>query len=151
MPRDIRRHLLTKLLRTGPARTQEEIALSLAQAGETATQATISRDLAAIGAVRGPEGYTMPAASGGSTGFGAPLDTALRRHLLDLEIAGTMVVLRTAPGHAPLLASKLDATPPPSMVGCIAGDDTIFVATRSATAARTLIDELEGMKAKAIA
>ncbi|MEC7128916.1 MAG: arginine repressor [Planctomycetota bacterium] len=127
MPRDARRHLLTQLLNAGSVRTQEELATALADAGEAATQATVSRDLAAIGAVRGPGGYSLP---GGFTPsapvFGAPLETALQRHLFTRTIAGTMVVLRTAPGHASLLASKLDATPPEGMVGCIAGDDTIL-------------------------
>ena len=99
MPRDARRHLLTQLLNAGSVRTQEELATALADAGEAATQATVSRDLAAIGAVRGPGGYSLP---GGFTPsapvFGAPLETALQRHLFSRTIAGTMVVLRTAPG-----------------------------------------------------
>ena len=147
MPRDARRHLLTQLLNAGSVRTQEELATALADAGEAATQATVSRDLAAIGAVRGPGGYSLP---GGFTPlapvFGAPLETALQRHLFSRTIAGTMVVLRTAPGHASLLASKLDATPPEGMVGCIAGDDTIFIATPSAAAAKSLVRALDAMQ-----
>lgn len=146
MSRDTRRHLLRGLLQAGPVQTQEELAASLAEAGETVTQTTVSRDLAAIGAIRGPDGYSLPpVAAGSSSGFGAPLETAMRQHLLSIEVAGTIVVLRTAPGHASLLASKLDAAPPRSMVGCIAGDDTIFIATPSSAAARRLKEELGDM------
>ena len=148
MPRDARRHLLSQLLNAGSVRTQEELASALADAGEAATQATVSRDLAAIGAVRGPGGYALPGSLEGSAPmFGAPLETALQRHLFTRTTAGTMVVLRTAPGHASLLASKLDATPPEGMAGCIAGDDTIFIATPSvAAAAKSLVRALDAMQ-----
>ena len=97
MPRDARRHLLSQLLNAGSVRTQEDLASALADAGEAATQATVSRDLAAIGAVRGPGGYALPGSLEGSAPmFGAPLETALQRHLFTRTIAGTMVVLRTS-------------------------------------------------------
>ena len=78
--------------------------------------------------VRGPGGYSLPGLHAFGPRVRGPLETALQRHLFSRTIAGTMVVL-PLPGHASLLASKLDATPPEGMVGCIAGDDTIFIAT----------------------
>ena len=147
MSRNSRRHLLSRLLSAGPVQTQEQLACALSKAGEVTTQATVSRDLAAIGAVRGPNGYSLPSTFESSSHvFGSSLKTALQRHLFSRTIAGAMVVLRTAPGHAPLLASKLDATPPEGMVGCIAGDDTIFIATSSAAAAKSLVRALDAMQ-----
>mgnify|MGYP006204244671 CR=1 FL=1 len=54
--------LMVDLLRKGPVSSQEDLAGALSRWGETVTQATVSRDLAAIGAVRGPEGYRRPEA-----------------------------------------------------------------------------------------
>ena len=147
MPRDARRHLLTQLLNAGSVRTQEELATAAtADAGEAATQATVSRDTAAIGAVRGPGGYSLP---GGFT-LRPPCSGPLWKP--HCNATSSRARLRgpwwccTAPGHASLLASKLDATPPEGMVGCIAGDDTIFIATPSAAAAKSLVRALDAMQ-----
>jgi transcriptional regulator of arginine metabolism len=142
MSRTQRHALLMEILRDRPGSTQESLVAALAESGVEVTQATVSRDLAAIGAVRGPGGYLLPERPAVVQAGGASADRlarALREHAVSFEPAATLVVVRTAPGHAQLLASELDHARPPGMVGCIAGDDTIFVATPAEREARRLL------------
>lgn len=139
--------LIVDLLGRGPVLTQEELAEALADAGEAVTQATVSRDLAAVGAVRSAEGYRLGGVSSGSHGElgGAPgeLYGVVRRHVISAKVAHAMVVVRTAPGHAQMVASAFDRWPPEGCEGTVAGDDTIFLAAVSPVAARALCDRLE--------
>jgi transcriptional regulator of arginine metabolism len=143
MHRNQRLHLLKQLITDGSASTQVEFVESLAASGIEVTQATISRDLTAIGAVRGPDGYQLPDRNGAippsATQPSDGLQRVLREHAMIAKQADSIVVLRTIPGHADFVASELDATPPSGMVGCIAGDDTIFIATTSNKAASSLV------------
>lgn len=154
-----RRSLIVKFLASGAASTQEEIVDALAQAGERATQATVSRDLVALGAVRGPRGYqiadSVPSLSsvrGSDKGAvsAQELEQArlIRAHALSIELAHSIVVIKTAPGHAQLLASGLDRTPPKGVVGCVGGDDTIFLATGGPQAAKHVTKSLRALLTK---
>lgn len=138
------------MLADSPATTQHALVEGLEAAGMAVTQATVSRDLAAIGAVRGPDGYRLPEQVGGGVAVAPPraegrLAGVIREHAISVEPAAGLVVLRTAPGHANFVASELDAARPLGMVGCIAGDDTIFIATGSEREAGRLVRRLEGM------
>ncbi len=143
MPRARRHALLARILRDRPPATQEQLVEALRAAGENVTQATVSRDLAAIGAVRSRGGYRLPGGTRPDPAA-APgrLARTLREHAVGIEPASALVVVRTAPGHAGLVASELDAASPRGMVGCVAGDDTIMIATRSARAASALASQL---------
>jgi len=92
--------------------------------------------------VKGPEGWRMPDQSALAPTDLAP---AVRAYLLHVEVGGTMVVLRTRTGHATPLAVELDRTRLDGSLGTIAGDDTIFMATRSPAIARSIARRLEGM------
>jgi len=147
MPKARRHQLLTEVLRKGPVPSQEDLAEVLAQAGETTTQATISRDLKAIGALKGPMGYTLPSPSFQPPPASLPYNgnaqgTVFSTHIHRVARADSMVVLHTAPGHAPVVAAEIDKNPPAEAVGTIAGDDTIFIATPSAQAAGRLADQI---------
>jgi len=148
MSRDRRRMLMVDLLRKGPVWSQEELAATLARSGERVTQATVSRDLAAIGAVRGPEGYRLPESLGepvSATGVGGrqeELHGVVRRHVVSAVVAHAMVVVRTAPGHAQMVASAFDRWPPEGVAGTVAGDDTIFLATIAPKVAERIAKEL---------
>jgi len=125
-----------------PVLSQEELRDRLGRGGFSVTQATLSRDLRALGVMKGPGGYVLPR-QGATGGRGSvPIDQGLRsslgRGLVSVEAAGTLVVLRTEPGHASALALEIDRTPPKGAAGTVAGDDTIFVAARSAPAAKAL-------------
>ena len=124
-------------------RSQGELADLLAGGGFAVTQATLSRDLVELGAVkvRAPHGglvYALPGEGGDRSpvaGVGREqLDARLARLseelLVSAEASANLVVLRTPPGGAQFLASAVDASVVPSVLGTIAGDDTVRVVTR---------------------
>ena len=124
---DRRREAVARLLRQRRVGTQEDLLAALAGLGFRATQATLSRDLARLGArrVSRPEGgtvYELDAAAEGN-GLGA-----LRGLVQRITANGSLVVVRTHPGSAPAIARAIDLGEVPEVLGTIAGDDTIFVA-----------------------
>ncbi len=130
--------LVTELIRRAPIRSQTELRTALAEQGVTATQATLSRDLEELGAVklRGVDGgapiYAIPEdgsprlAQGGT----ARLGRLLAELLISFDASGHLCVLRTPPGAAQFLASAIDRAGSVDVVGTIAGDDTILVVAR---------------------
>lgn len=144
MSKTHRHRLIAKLITSNPIRSQEQLRSMLESSGVRATQGTLSRDLRELGVVKAPSGYVMgPPASGNGSRDASDLQRAVETHLLSVECAGCIVVLKTEPGHAGLLASEVDRTPPAGMVGSVAGDDTIFVASRTPKAARTICINLQ--------
>ena len=142
-----------------PVRSQEELARLLAERGMPVTQATLSRDLEEIGAVRvraadGSLVYALPEEPGGPGsrpgGVGAPHETAsgprLSRTaaelLISAEASANMVVLRTPAGAAQFLASVLDHAAWPSILGTVAGDDTVLVIARDPSGGDALAAQL---------
>ncbi len=146
MSRLRRQSQIARILRRQAVTSQEELCDLLRDEGIAATQATVSRDLAALGALRGPDGYalpgeTVPVAAGPSD----ELHSAMKRHALSVKQAATLVVVRTAPGHAAVVGAALDRRPPVGVVGTVAGDDTILIATTGQSAARRLVRQLAEM------
>ena len=123
---DRRRDAVARILRARRIGTQEELLSALAQAGFQATQATLSRDLARLGARRAPlpdGGAAYELADGPDGGL-----DALRGLVSSIAANHSLVVIRTHPGSAPAIARAIDLARPPEVLGTIAGDDTIFVA-----------------------
>jgi len=131
---------VSDLILRGGVHSQSELADQLDAIGLSVTQATLSRDLAELGAfkVRGAHGlvYALPASapSNGAAASGAAAGPLLVRRLAELlvsaEAAGSMVVLRTPPGGAHLLASGIDGAELPEVAGTLAGDDTVLLVCR---------------------
>lgn len=125
-----RQRLVAEWLRTERIASQEELVARLDRAGVPATQATVSRDLDELGAVRVRRGgvahYRLPERP--ESGGAGRLDRLLAEWVTDILAAGNLVVLRTPPGSANLVANALDAAGLGEVAGTIAGDDTIFVA-----------------------
>jgi transcriptional regulator of arginine metabolism len=133
-----------ELLARHAVRSQGELAALLADEGVAVTQATLSRDLVELGAakVRDPEHglvYAVPG-EGGDRSLHAPatteaLDARLQRLceelLVTAEASANLVVLRTPPGAAQFLASAVDHSVMPAVLGTIAGDDTVLVIARA--------------------
>lgn len=137
MRKSHRHRLIARLISANPVRSQEQLRGLLEAAGVRATQGTISRDLRDLGVLKSPSGYTLSNESVGTLGRAASdLERAVRAHLLSAEFAASVVVLKTEPGHAALLAGEIDRSLPAGVVGSIAGDDTVFLATRSPKVAR---------------
>lgn len=128
-----RQRLIADLLRDHRIASQEELVARLDHAGVTATQATVSRDLDDLGAVRvrrqGALHYRLPDSIDSGTA-GAQLDRLLGEWVTDILAAGPLLVLKTPPGSANLVANALDGAELDVVAGTIAGDDTIFVALR---------------------
>jgi transcriptional regulator of arginine metabolism len=125
--------------------TQSDVVQALRDEGLDAVQATVSRDIAQLGLVkvRGDDGrlvYAHPGAS--DLDRLSELAAALRRWVVGLEQTDNLVVLRTPPGFANALARAVDDASLPEVAGCIAGDDTIFLAAREGFAASELADQL---------
>jgi transcriptional regulator of arginine metabolism len=135
-------------------RSQAELAGALHDVGLRVTQATLSRDLEELGAVklRTPDGglpvYVIPE-------DGAPLTSRAVRDatphrlarllgelLVSAEASANLVVLRTPPGAAHYLASALDRAGLPQLLGTIAGDDTVLVIAREVAGGQAVADDL---------
>jgi transcriptional regulator of arginine metabolism len=148
-----RRDQVRRLIAAGGIHTQGELVAALSENGVEVTQATISRDLAGLGVVRGFRGgrltYLLP--DDITDGAGAA-QARLRRLLADLPLSiaetAPLVVLRTSPGAANAIASSIDLSQWDDVVGTIAGDDTIFVACRDATGMRRFRARLERIMAE---
>lgn len=132
-----RQQVVRKLVLSRTIHSQLELQALLRAEGFETTQATLSRDLAELGVLKGPDGYRLP---GADAGVSSPtrLESALRRELLSISTGGTTVVLRTPSGHGNALAVELDSARLPGSLGTIAGDDTIFLAATGPAAARRL-------------
>ena len=124
-----RRTQILKLLRTDPEVTQEELRRKLARQGIQVTQATVSRDMEELGLIKTRSGYRLPDASGASSPVQPTLQVILKEFLRDVAQASNLVVLKTHPANAHSVAAVLDAQDWPEIVGTVAGDDTVFVAT----------------------
>ena len=125
-----RQRLIAGWLRTARIGSQEELVARLDLAGVPATQATVSRDLDELGAVRvrrnGAMHYRLPESL--ESGDAGRLHRLLAEWVTAITTAGHLVVLRTPPGSANLVANAIDAAELEKVAGTIAGDDTIFVA-----------------------
>lgn len=134
-----RRQRLIEYLRHGLAATQDEIVKRLASEGFVATQATVSRDLDDIGAVRRHDNghivYALPERNGPPAGFGQRMFGELVR---DVAASGNLVVIRTFPGMAPTVGAVLDASSVAGILGTVAGDDTVLVVADEKTGGRAL-------------
>lgn len=137
---------LRKLLEEGEVSTQEELAEALEKKNFSVTQSTISRDLRRIGAVktisavgevvyRLPDELMLPSAP-------PVLTSGIKGLLLSIEHNGSMIVIKTPPGSASLVAHHLDLTKPDGILGTIAGDDTIFVAPASVKKISSTMDAI---------
>ncbi len=128
--REVRLGRIRSLLAGGRVPSQNELGDRLRAEGVRATQATLSRDLRELGALKGPSGYTLPESLGAAPPPGHEgLARALAAFMHSAIGAGSVVVLRTGPGQAPAMALEIDRAGLADSAGTVAGDDTVFVAT----------------------
>ena len=129
-----RQEMIKDWITQGSIHSQLEIVDRLKNSGFDVTQATVSRDLEDIGAVRGRDSQGDPNYLINQESIDEPLSKLSRLIsdlLVDVKSSGNLTVLRTPPGGAKLLASALDsasrAGTVPQIIGTIAGDDTVLV------------------------
>jgi transcriptional regulator of arginine metabolism len=149
-----RRQLILDILGRRSVRSQGELLEILSQQGFSVTQATLSRDLVELGAVKVREGrtlvYAVPGEGGDRTARVAPgpeeVSSRLRRQceelLVTARVSGSLVVVRTPSGAANYLASALDHADETDILGTIAGDDTILIITSAPSQAQAMATRL---------
>lgn len=142
-----RRRDLVRILHDGRAARQQDIVRALRDAGHDVTQATVSRDLQELGAtkMRSNGGFVyklpddLPHSAGGDL-MTRNLHKVLEEFAIGIHSAASLVVVQTAPGHASAVARAIDLAVIDEVLGTIAGDDTIFIATNSDTTAAVVAE-----------
>jgi transcriptional regulator of arginine metabolism len=140
--RSRRQKLVAEMIRAGTVASQEELTARLAEHGLAVTQATVSRDLDQLGAIKvkrdGILSYALPDQLGESDWAAAKLQRILGEWVQSVEAAGNLIVLKTPPGSAHLVALAIDQAKLPEIAGTISGDDTLFLAVRDGVVADAL-------------
>ncbi|WP_104179890.1 arginine repressor [Arthrobacter sp. B0490] len=149
---------ITDLLTARSVRSQVELAALLAADGVQVNQGTLSRDLVELGVVRvrGADGaliYAVPVEGGGRhvhSGVSQEiLDARLAKLcnelLVTAESSGNIVILRTPPGAANFLALAIDHSVMPSILGTIAGDDTVMLVSRDPAGGAAVAERFLGL------
>ena len=147
--RTARHRRIVDILNRQPVRSQSQLARLLSDDGLSVTQATLSRDLDELGAVKirntgGELIYAVPSEGGFRTPQ-APLGGSAkeeRMRRLSAEASANLVVLRTPPGAAQFLASAIDQAELQAILGTIAGDDTLMLISRDPNGGQALADHL---------
>ena len=139
-----RRAKAIALIKAGVIHSQSDLVRLLKKAGFDVTQATASRDLEELGAVRSRSGsgellYQLGTTADGSIARSMPLPSDL---ILSVESSGNLAVVRTPPGGAQFLASSLDNSGLSNIIGTIAGDDTVLVVSKKSNGGAELAKEL---------
>ncbi len=132
LSRAARQHRIVQILEKSAVNSQQQLVEMLAEAGVEATQATVSRDLEEIGAVKvraagGDSVYAVPDLPKDRVAPEEHLRRVLGDWVVEVSSSANLVVVRTPPGSAHVVASALDRAGLPEILGTVAGDDTIIV------------------------
>lgn len=148
--RERRHKALAELIRTEALGSQEEVTARLSAMGLAVTQATVSRDLEGIGAVKVKRGgslrYALPDA-GESDFLSGRMERIVAEWVRSVEAAGNLLVLKTPPGSAHLVGSVIDHAALAEVAGTVSGDDTVFVAVRDGVVAGAMAERFRGWAA----
>lgn len=139
---------IIELIQKYDVETQEELAARLREAGFAVTQATVSRDirelkLSKVPAAGGRQKYVVLKQDDGH--MGDKYIRVLRDGFVSMDMAQNILVMKTVSGMAMAVAAALDALKFTEIVGCIAGDDTIFLAVRTVEETQALMEKLHNM------
>lgn len=140
-----RHEMIVELVEKENIETQEELAERLREAGYGVTQATVSRDirelkLSKIATAQGRQKYIILQRD--DVQISEKYTRVLRDGLLSMDRAQNILVIRTVSGMAMAVAAAIDALKLKEIVGCIAGDDTIFAAIRTEEDTINVMDKL---------
>lgn len=137
---------IIELIQKYDVETQEELAARLREAGFAVTQATVSRDirelkLSKVSGAGGRQKYVVLKQD--ESHMEDKYIRVLRDGFVSMDMAQNILVMKTVSGMAMASAAALDALKFPEIVGCIAGDDTIFLAVRTVEETRALMEKLQ--------
>ena len=146
--RSERQRALAALIGREALGSQEEVTARLAALGFAATQATVSRDLEGLGAVKvkrdGQLRYVLPEVRGAEFHEGR-MERIVAEWVRSVEAAGNLLVIKTPPGSAHLVGSVIDAAGLPELAGTVSGDDTLFLAVRDGVVAEMVAGRFRAM------
>ena len=150
MSKSQRQHLLAKILEEQAVSSQAKLVELLKAEGIDVTQATLSRDLEELGAVkvRVPVGDSVYAVPDNPTERVLPVDhlrRVLGEWLVEVSVSDNIVVLRTPPGSAHVVASAVDRASLPEIIGTVAGDDTVILVAASDTTGEKVSERLKDL------
>lgn len=140
---------IMEIISTRNVETQEQLLAALQEVGFRGTQATISRDIKELRIVKeltslGTYRYTV--SSNETLGsFSSRLNTIFRESVVNFDYAQNIIVVRTLPGLASAAASALDAMNLSTVVGTLAGDDTVMIVMRDNNAAAAFCGEIKNL------
>ena len=140
---------IMEIISTRNVETQEQLLEALQKEGFRGTQATISRDIKELRIVKeltslGTYRYSTSTSDLGSS-FSARLNTIFRECVISFDYAQNIIVVRTLPGLASAAGSAIDAMNLNTIVGTLAGDDTVMIVMRDTNAAATLCGEIKSL------
>lgn len=138
---------IIELINNYVVETQEQLASLLKDAGYDVTQATVSRDIRQMKLTKqvtpdGRQKYVYTTAD--PEVMHDKYVSVIKAGYVSMDVAGNLLVIRTVSGMAMAVAAAIDALDMPEIIGCIAGDDTIFVAMKSDEIAIELMEKYKG-------
>jgi transcriptional regulator of arginine metabolism len=146
-----RQHRILRILEQQPVSSQGQLVQLLESEGIVATQATVSRDLEELGAVKvripgGTLAYAIPDYTRGErAGSDDHLKRLMSEFVLEVAHSANIVVLRTPPGSAHVVGSALDRAGVPDILGTVAGDDTLFLVVKESVGGAALAADLAAL------
>ncbi len=145
-----RQHRIARLLEEQVISSQVQLVELLGTEGLVLTQATVSRDLEELGAVKvripgGQMAYAIPELAKDRVAPEDVLKKVLGEYLVEAAHSANLAVLRTPPGSAHVLASALDRAGLPDVLGTVAGDDTVLVVCTERTPGRVVARQLAAL------
>lgn len=147
-----RRDEILRIIGQQSVHSQDELLAVLRKHGVRVTQPTLSRDLRELGVAKSPNGYVAPGDLAAVTPIASftprevreeRLEQLVRDNVLSSEAAGNMVVIKTPTAAAQPVASAMDTADLDDVLGTVGGDDTIFVALRTPSAASSFARRLQ--------
>lgn len=146
--RSRRQKAIAEFIRSHRVASQDEVMGRLAALGYAVTQATVSRDLDQLGAVKVKRGgascYALPDQVGGGDWASGRLQRIVAEWVRSVEAAGNLLVLKMPPGSAHLVGAAIDQAELPEIAGTISGDDTLFLALKDGVVAGAMAERFRG-------
>lgn len=145
-----RQHRIARLLEEQAVSSQAQLVELLAADGVVATQATVSRDLEELGAVKvripgGTNAYAIPEHAKERSAPDDHLRRVMGEFVVEVAHSGNLVVLHTPPGSAHVIGSALDRAGLPDVLGTVAGDDTLILVCSEHVSAALVASELAAL------
>jgi transcriptional regulator of arginine metabolism len=139
---------ILEIISSKPVETQEELTKELNRLNYNVTQATVSRDIKELGLIKILDGerYRYAQVDGANVNVNGKLVSLFWQSVLSIDSANNLIVIKTLPGSANTAAMVIDKLNLPSVLGSIAGDDTLMVVVKSNKKVSEVIDTLKSLR-----